>query len=200
MTGPDWAPLPADETVVWDGQPRWQMLLRGVGIGLSAAIVIAVAGYVSIVYGLGPTGLIGTATLLGAAVALAVPTGWVWLRRQHTHYLLTESALYLRSGVLTVTVTRLPLGKIQNTAYAQSVRGSLFDFGTITIETAGSDGAELRLRDMDDPQAVHSTLAEATGQIAQHSADTIPGSLAQWQAIRSEIRRLAAVVQNRDSP
>lgn len=200
MTGPDWAPLTDGEAVVWQGQPRWQLVLRGVGAGLSLAIVIAVAGYLSVTYGVGPAQWLGAATLLAAAIGFAVPTGWVWLQRQHTRYLLTESALYHRSGVRTVTVTRLPLGKVQNTAYAQSARGSLFDFGTVTIETAGTDGAELALRDVNDPRAVHRTLAETTGKRPGGGADDIHGSLDQWRAVRSEVRRLAAVVRNRDSP
>jgi len=60
--------------------------------------------------------------------------------RAHTDYLLTDAALYHRTGTLWITVTELGLEKIQNTAYSQGVFGTAFDHGTVTVDTAGSEG------------------------------------------------------------
>ena len=92
--------------------------------------------------------------------------------------------------MLSLTVTELRLGKIRNTSYSQRVR----DHGTVTVDTAGSEGAELRLRQLDDPKAVHQHVAEQAGRAKGERADGIPGSLDAWKAVHAEGRRIQAAV------
>lgn len=190
MSLPDWAPADESETVVWSGQPRSRVVLQGVAAGLIAA---AVVGGAVLAFG----GVVGSARLPLAIVlglvALAVPTAAMWLWRRTTRYLLTDAALYHRSGVLSISVTELRLNKVQNTNYSQGVLGTIFDHGTVTIDTAGSRGAELTLRALDGPQAVHQRIAERVG-VATGERDAIPGTVEQWRAVRSEVRRLRAAL------
>jgi uncharacterized membrane protein YdbT with pleckstrin-like domain len=190
MSLPSWAPADESETVVWAGQPRSRVVLQGIAVGLGAAVVVA--GSVFAFGGVLGSARLPLAIVLGLA-ALAVPTASVWLWRRTTEYLLTDAALYHRTGVLSISVTELRLNKVQNTNYTQGVLGTVFDHGTVTIDTAGSQGAELTLRALDGPQAVHQQIAERVG-VATGERDAIPGTVDQWRAVRSEVRRLRAAL------
>lgn len=132
--------------------------------------------------------------LLLAGLVFAVPTAAAVLWRRHTHYLVTDSALYHRTGVVSITVTELGLEKVQNTAYDQGILGTLFDHGTVTVDTAGSEGPELRFSALDDPDEVHQTVAARAG--AGGDADGFPGSLAAWQAVLDEVRRVRVAFES----
>jgi uncharacterized membrane protein YdbT with pleckstrin-like domain len=194
MTLPDWAPAEAGETVVWQGQPRVRVVHRGVAVGVIAALVVAAVGYGAVADGASSltTALVAVPIAL---VAAAVPATRAWLWRRTTSYVLTDAALYHRSGVLSVEVTALRLGKVQNTSYSQGIFGTRFDHGTVTVETAGGDGTELRLRELDGPAAVHRRIAELAGATDGRSGDAIPGSLTEWQAVRAEVRRIRAALR-----
>lgn len=196
MTAPDWAPAAAGETVVWQGQPRERVVHLGAAVGAVVALVV-LAGTVAVASNL-PTTLAAVGVPL-ALVAFAVPAGGAWLWRWSTRYVLTDAALYHRTGVLSLTVTELRLGKIQNTSYSQGLFGTVFDHGTVTVDTAGSQGAELTLWQLDGPKAVHQRIAEAAGKAGGERGDGIPGSLDQWQAVRDEVRRLRAAFAD-DTP
>ncbi|MFC6755997.1 MULTISPECIES: PH domain-containing protein [Haloarcula] len=192
MSLPDWAPAANDETVVWQGQPRRRIVHLGVAAGVVLALVVL--GSVSVIVSSGalPTTLSAAVGVVLALLAFAVPAGGAWLWRWSTRYVLTDAALYHRTGVLSLTVTELRLTKVQNTSYSQGIFGTIFGHGTVTVDTAGSEGAELTLRQLDGPKAVHQRIAEAAGKANGERRDGIPGSLDTWKAVRAEVRRLRA--------
>lgn len=196
MSVAEW--LTADsETVLWEGQPRVGVVLWGLGGGLVAAVVLGAVAWLAFV-GLGvPAGLRVALLALVALLAVAVPTGAAWVWRRVTHYVLTERALYHRTGVLSVRVTELPLRQIQNTSYTQGVTGVVLGHGTVTVETAGSEGAELTLRAMDDPGTVQQRIADQASRVTGSDTEDVPGSLDQWQAVRAEVRGIRAVLSRR---
>lgn len=197
MSAVDRVVLDDEETVLWQGRPRRRVVLQGVATGLVGALVVAAVVWTALSAAAVSVLLRVAVTVPLAAVALAVPTVAVWLWRRTTHYLLTERTLYHRTGVLSVTVTELPLRKVQNTAYEQGVLGAVFGHGTITVDTAGSEGAELTLRAMDDPGAVQQRIAEQTARVRGDDADAVPGSVEQWRAVRSEVRAIRAALGER---
>jgi len=105
---------------------------------LVAVVVLGVGGYLWRADAVGPA--IFVAFIAVALLGFAVPAEATYLWRAHTDYLLTDAALYHRTGTLWITVTELGLEKIQNTAYSQGVFGTAFDHGTVTVDTAGSEG------------------------------------------------------------
>ncbi|MEF8855904.1 MAG: PH domain-containing protein [Haloplanus sp.] len=167
QTRPDWLSLDADETVVWQGAPRIRRILP---TAAAAALWIALlaAGVV-----LGPRVAPVTArsfpsvVLVGAALSLALPAvaavAWAYLRTTNVEYVLTERNLYRKAGVLSTRVSRVGLATVQRTSLAKTVWGNLFDYGTIEISTAGSDGADLRLTDLDAPGPVRDEIRRLSG-------------------------------------
>jgi len=194
MSVPDWAPATADETVAWQGQPRERVVHLGVAAGVAVALVVLAGAYLTASNGAVPATLAAAVGVPLALLAFAVPAGGAWLWRWSTRYVLTDAALYHRTGVLSLTVTELRLGKIQNTSYSQGLFGTVFDHGTVTVDTAGSQGAELTLRQLDGPKAVHQRIAEAAGDAKGERGDVIPGSLDAWKAVRTEVRRVRAAI------
>ncbi|MBX0302556.1 PH domain-containing protein [Haloarcula salinisoli] len=192
MSLPDWAPAANDEPVVWQGQPRQRVVHLGVAGGVVLALIVLASIAVIISNGLLPTELSAVVGVALALLVFAVPAGGAWLWRRSTRYVLTDAALYHRTGVLSLTVTELRLSKIQNTSYSQGIFGTIFGHGTVTVDTAGSQGAELTLQQLDGPKAVHQRIAEAAGEAKGERRDGIPGSLDTWKAVRAEVRRLRA--------
>jgi uncharacterized membrane protein YdbT with pleckstrin-like domain len=194
MSGPDWAPAADGERVVWQGEPRQRVVHLGAAVGVIFAVAVLWGVYVTAASGAVSTMLAAAVGVPLAVLAFAVPAGSAWLWRWSTRYVLTDAALYHRTGVLSLRVTELRLGKIQNTSYSQDILGTVFDYGTVTVDTAGSEGAELTLRQLDGPKAVHQRIAEQTGRAKARRGDDIPGSLNDWKAVRAEVRRIRAAV------
>lgn len=193
MTVPDWAPASADESVVWRDQPRVRVVHWGVVAGLVVAAVVLGVG--AFLWRSGAVGtLLAAAFVVVALVGFAVPAASASLWRTHTQYLLTDAALYHRTGTLRITVTELALDRVQNTSYSQGVFGTLFDHGTVSVDTAGSEGAELRFLALDDPDEVHALVAARAGPTAGDEDDSIPGTVDQWRSVLDEVRQLRTVL------
>ncbi len=173
----DWWFRHDDERAVWQGHPRLSAALGGVGVGV-VVCGLAVAAAVAV----DPRLIAGS--LLGVGLL-----SWAVLRVRRTRYLLTTRALWLKRGVAGRTVRRVGLRKVQNTAYNQSITGSAFGYGTVTIEVAG--GRDLRFRRIDDPEAVQQAITDHVG-----STDAeIPGSSTQWQSVLRLVREIRTRVE-----
>lgn len=176
----DWRWLDADETVVWEGRPRLTTIAGSVVVGLA---VLVAAGW-----------LAATVDLRLAAVGLlGVPLPLVaYLRVQRTTYLVTTRAIWVKTGVLGRSVRRITLSKVQNTAYEQSVRGSLFGYGTVTVEVAG--GEDVDFRRISEPRSVQEAINE---QVDHGESREVPGSPEQWRAVLSTLREIRGRLDER---
>lgn len=179
-------PLEADESVVWTAHPRVTRVLPAVVSGV--ALVLA--------------GVVGWVVAETALALLLVPLGisgavWRYLANRNTQYVVSEDALYVKSGVLSRTVTQAALETVQNSAYSQSVTGSLFGYGSVEFELAG--GGSLVFRAVPDPREVRALVDRATKNdgIAGEAAvsEGVPGDVEQWRAIREEVRALRETVE-----
>ncbi|QLG27268.1 PH domain-containing protein [Halorarum halophilum] len=179
-------PLAEDETVRWRGRPR-----------LSAAGPAAFVGLVVAAVGVGwwalpaapvrpPIPVVIAVVLLGVAIPATTLLSLV-----NTRYAVTDRAAYVKRGVLGRTVSRARLVKVENTAYSQSVTGSLFGYGTVELQTAG---ASFAFRRVDDPAGVRAIVDEHAGGSTAES-DEIPGSIAEWRAVREEVRALRSAFE-----
>lgn len=166
-TNPDWLSLDADETVVWQGAPRIRRILptaaaAALWIALLAAGIVIAPRIVPVAAPPLPNVALGGAALLLALPAVAA-VAWAYLRTTNVEYVLSERNLYRKAGVLSTRVSRIDLSTVQRTSLTKTVWGNLFDYGTIEISTAGSEGADLRLTDLDDPSPVRSEIRRLTG-------------------------------------
>jgi uncharacterized membrane protein YdbT with pleckstrin-like domain len=200
VSHPDWLSLDADETAVWRGAPRIRRVLP-TAVATSLWIALLVAGAVVAVR----TGRLPTVVTVGAAFLLALPAVGAavaaYLRTVNAEYVLTDRNCYRKRGVLSTRVTRVGLANVQRTALRKDVWGSLFDYGTVSISTAGSEGVDLRFPDLDDPESARDELRRLVGA-AEADADEgrVPADLdaATAETLLTEFGRLRAAAERLD--
>ena len=176
----DWLTLDPGEEVVWSGRPRLSTIIPAVVVGL---VGLAAIGYAVVV-------LRVSLGLLALPVALAVPA-YAYLQVTNTEFLVTDRAVYAKTGVVGRRVVQSSLAKVQNSSFSQDLFGSLFGYGTVRLEIAG--GTDIGFYRIDDPQAVRQLVDRATGR-------ELPGSLEQWQAVLAEVRALRTALESPDDP
>ncbi|ELZ77238.1 PH domain-containing protein [Haloferax sp. Atlit-6N] len=174
----DWLARGDDETVRWAGRPRIQTVIPAAVVGGAIAVAAVAVAVVND----------APALALAALVGLLLPA-WSYLRVTNTRFVVTDRALYRKSGVLSRTVQRVSLDRVQNSALSQGVAGSLFGYGTVSVEAAG--GGAIRFEDVDDPGAVRDRIEGRDDR----DGDELPGTVEQWVAVRDEVRALRAALE-----
>lgn len=124
---PEWLSLDEGEEVQWVGQPSTSSLIP------------------AFVWGVVLLPVFGIGLLVIAASLVTV---------RNTDFVVTNTTLYHKSGVLSTNIESVGLDRIQNTEYSQSFFGGQLGYGTIEISTAGSGGADLSFRSIENPQDV----------------------------------------------
>lgn len=177
--------LDPGETVVWTGSPRLSAAIGSLvfgGVLVLAGVTVFVGATLPDIPSRSP--LVG---LVLVVVGLFV-AGYRVVALRRTRYLVTTDALHVRSGVFGRRVARVGLERVQNSAYRQSLAGSVFGYGTVSVEAAG--GGDLAFRRIEDPREVRA-LVDRRVEVA---ADPIPGTVEQWEAVLEEVRALGAAL------
>ncbi|QCS43299.1 PH domain-containing protein [Natrinema versiforme] len=139
----EWLSLDDDEEIIWAGGPDRRTLIPAVAIGIPLAIV-----------------------LIGVVIIVSE-----YLRVTNTHYVVTDRALYKKTGVLSRDVKRIEHEKVQDISYSQSALGTHFGYGTVEVSTAGGSGVEMAFNSVPDPKAVQQRISERIKRERGESAD-----------------------------
>ena len=138
-----------------DGQehsvdPRSVTLDRVVGLGsILASAVVPFVGF-TIGWGLGGIPARVYFSLLAGGVVLFVLSlviGYKWpeLHHRHLRYRVDESGVRIRRGVLWRTVISIPTSRVQHTDVSQGPVQRSYGLATLTVHTAGTEGASISL-------------------------------------------------------
>ena len=165
---PEWLSLDPGEEVVWMGRPAFETL-----------------------YGTILSGLLLTVVLIGFLILLGLP--FAYLRIQNTDYVVTTESLYVKSGIFSTNIETVDLDRIQNTEYNRSFWGKQFDYGSISISTAGSSGAEISFDGIPDAPAVRDRITELQRRRSERgeedaSEGDAPASAQQLAELIEEVR------------
>jgi uncharacterized membrane protein YdbT with pleckstrin-like domain len=158
----DWLSLDADEEVLWAEGPHPYSLVPALVVGIPLLFF-----------------------LVGIVVIVAA-----YLAYQNTNYVVTNQALYKKTGVLSRTVQRIEFDKVQDTSYRQSFFGAQFGYGTIDISTAGGAGVEMSFDSVADPQRVQSLVNErikGRGEDERGKSAVLDDILVELRAIRTTL-------------
>jgi len=153
------------EDVILDLEPHWSTLAKPVAVlvvVLAATIVAFVLSHLA--------GLI-------VGVVLLVTLAWVGLRvirRRNTNFVLTTDRLLYRSGVIAKHGKEIPLERVNDIAFHQSVFERLIGTGDLSIESAGAQSRET-LGDIPRPSAVQNEIYRQMEARAARSADRAAG-------------------------
>jgi uncharacterized membrane protein YdbT with pleckstrin-like domain len=175
-THPDWLSLDAGEAVVWRGAPRIRRVLPTAVVAVIWIALLTLGAALGPALAPVPTPALPGWLLAVGVVLLAVPAVAAVIRAvlhtRNVEYVLTDRGLYRKAGVLSTRVSRVDLSTVERTSLAKGVWGNVFDYGTISISTAGSDGVDLRFTDLDDPAPVRAEIRRLIGARRERHADT----------------------------
>lgn len=142
------------KALIW---PAVVLLLAGVGTGLAVAWVPAAQMFWA--------GWVITAI---AAVVFVMGVLIPFLRWWTATYTFTNRRIITRHGIITKRGHDLPLSRIANVAYEQSLTDRMFGCGTLQLTTAAEE--PVTLHDIPDVERVHVVMTELLfngGQQAQ---------------------------------
>lgn len=141
------------ETVVVDLHPHWARVAPP-----SAAVLVTAVAYLASRINAADRWV--TAPL---ALVCILSGGWAllrWAGRLTTYFVVTSDRVIYREGLLTRTGVEIPLEKVNNVNFKQTLFERLLGAGDLLIESGGQDGAQ-RFSDIPAPAAVQNQLAMA---------------------------------------
>ena len=172
------------EEIVYDLRPHWWTLVSPI-LAMAVVTVAATAGWVFLPGGsLQRTGRLA----IGGVVVLCLLVVVLprYLRWATTHFVLTTDRLIFRSGVLSKLSREIPLERVNDVTFSQSLWERIIRAGDLFIESAGERGQSV-FQDMPNPEAVQVEIyrqMEANGQRMSGVAQRAPSAL-------DELERLA---------
>jgi len=98
----------------------------------------------------------GLLLVLGALVYYGLRVGEWWFR----HFIVSTRRVLLTSGVIVRTVTLLPLRRITDLTWQETLLGNILGYGTFRFESAGQDQALRHLTYMPDAQTRYRQVSE----------------------------------------
>ncbi|GAC1536759.1 MAG: hypothetical protein NVS3B12_20070 [Acidimicrobiales bacterium] len=157
--------LNEDEDVVCDLRPHWSTLARPVLL----VVVVLVATIGGAIWNVVLGRVLGV-VLLGSAVLLATKL----VRRNTTNFVLTTDRLVYRSGVFAKHGKEIPLGRVNDISFRQSVFERMIGTGDLSIESAGAQSRET-FADIPRPSAVQNEIYRQMEHSSARHADRVAG-------------------------
>ena len=182
--------LNANETIALDLHPHWWYFA-----GPVAALVVSIIGGIWALTTDGGS-YAGKAMRVIFLAALVLTAIWVvarYLKWMTTHFVITSHRLIFRTGVLAKSGIEIPLERVNNVNFNQSVFERVLGAGDLLIESGGEDG-QSRFSDIKHPDQVqrmiHSQMelaAERRGSYSRNTAGTT--------SVAEELERLEGMLQ-----
>ena len=127
--------LSPGETIAYELRPHWRALI----VPVIVLVLLAFAG--TWLYFLTDNAIVRWIVLGAGVVILLIWVVLPLLRWLTTQYVFTDRRIIIRSGLITKQGRDVPLAKVNNVAFNQSVLGRMFNFGELQIESANTDGS-----------------------------------------------------------
>lgn len=140
------------ETVALDLHPHWWYFVEPV----SALIGSIVLGIVSMTLG----GDVGKVLGWIAVVAIVASVAWlaIWyIRWTNTYFVITSDRVIFKHGVVSRSGIEIPLERVNNVLFNQSMFERIVGLGDLLIESGGEVGQQ-RFTDIKDPERVQNLI------------------------------------------
>ena len=152
-----------DEHVILDLHPHWWTFVKP-----SLAIVVSFVAWIKIhdiaeAMAGSARKLIETSALWLTLAALLFTVLWlakVALKWSRTHFVLTSQRVIFRSGVIARVGIEIPLYRVNNINFHQSIFERMIGAGDLLIESGGEDGMQV-FDNVRDPEQVQSFIQRA---------------------------------------
>ena len=177
--------LTDDEVIITSFRPHWKLLMIPIlwFVGLSIAMILVAANLDVLQW-------ILIAALAVFAVIFVVKPLVSWYT---TRYVLTSERLITRTGLIAKAGVEIPLDRITNVNFSQSIIERIVGAGDLLIESAGSTG-QSRFKDIPHPDAFQTTLYKAREGKHEGPSRSEPGPAPSAERDHAEqIRKLAVL-------
>lgn len=159
-----------NEEIRVDLHPHW-WFFAGPATAVIVSFVVTVAGLVN--DNKLNIGSIGAVALLVSAAWFGIRY-WKWAT---TNFVITTDRLVFRQGILAKSGIEIPLERVNNVNFSQSIFERLVGAGDLLIESGGEDGQQ-RFTDIRKPElvqnAIHREISEAKDRVYQPRAMAPP--------------------------
>lgn len=168
----DWLHLGEDEEVHWTGRPS----LYTIASATVGGLLLAVAGIALTLWLRSALDGSVIPALLGFLPLLLTVAGVWWATLAYLNwvrllYVITDEELYVKYGLISRDVTQIPLNRVQNTGYEQSVLERALRYGDIHVYTAGTSTEDITFRSVPRPERVKGILTELLSQQSRRSTE-----------------------------
>lgn len=142
------------EEIALDTHPHWWFFARQ-GMALIASIVVAILVAVYT----GGDGFAAVIRWLSIAAVLfsAVWFGLRWVAWVTTHFVVTSDRVIFREGVLRRRGIEIPLGRVNNVLFEQSIFERVIGAGDLVMESGGERGQQT-FSDVRNPDRVQNVI------------------------------------------
>ena len=179
--------LAEDEALILDLRPHWWQL---VGPTLLTVLIVAAAAVALLLMPAGARAGSGGLAAIGAAalvfVVLVLPRVVTWAT---THFVVTSDRLIFRHGLIAKYSKEIPLERINDVTFSQSLFERLIGAGDLTIESAGEHG-QSTFEDIRRPEAVQ---LEIYRQMEANQQRMVGGPGPRAPSALDDLERLAAL-------
>jgi uncharacterized membrane protein YdbT with pleckstrin-like domain len=169
------------EEVVCDLVPHWSTVAKPVA-ALVVVLVATVAG-----------ALVNHWLGLVLAVVLLVVAGWAGLRvlrRRCTNFVVTTDRLVYRSGVVAKHGKEIPLDRVNDIAFHQTLFERLIGTGDLSIESAGAQSRET-FGDIPHPASVQNEIyRQMEACIARHATPAVAHVVSAPLSVPEQLEKL----------
>ena len=168
------------EHVNLDLHPHWVVFVKPSVISI---VVLALSIYAQkLEDGWLKTGV--SRVLIVALIASFIAVGVVAVRWSRTFFVVTSQRVIFRQGVLARRGVEIPLERVNNVNFKQSILERMLGAGDLLIESASEDGQQL-FSDIRDPEQVLNIIHEAINASTKRnlSVDPIVGQLERLEAM-----------------
>ncbi|MGO8723176.1 MAG: PH domain-containing protein [Acidimicrobiales bacterium] len=178
------------EEIYLDSRPNWSYLFWP-----SVCTAVVLAGCVaSVVLWTNAPAVAGWARL-GIAVVAIVYLGSRYIGWRTTTFVVTSQRIVYRTGVLRRTGREIPIGRVQDVTYHQTVVERIVRAGSLTVESAGRHGQD-PFPDISRPDEVQSLI----NRVVAKSAGGYPPAPGSEGAVPLEAARSTAAPSVHTAP
>ena len=183
--------LNANETVVLDLQPHW-WFFAGSAATLVLCIGIGIAVRAQLSEG-------NARQYLDYVIIAAIGVSALWLIQRFlkwktTNFVITSDRVIFRQGMIAKSGVEIPLGRVNNINFHQTVFERLIGAGDLLIESGGEDGQQ-RFTDIRRPQSVQNLLHAQVEAKATRSAGFAAPAPAPAVDVADQLEKLEGLLQ-----
>ncbi len=179
MFGPEIELMP-DETMILASNPHWFYFWKQVAAAFGLVGLLVLMWIVNVDW---INDVIGWVTLV-AFVVLILDLIYEFIQWQTTRFAITDQRVAYQSGIVRRRGVSIPLNRVNNVNFNQSLIARILNNGVVTIESAGQTGDSV-FENIPDPEHVRTVIFTQVEADEQRDSDRDAASLA--KAMRDQI-------------